>query len=143
MGTAGAPHRPTARGHSANKATGRTRPVRQNLAPAEAAAGALRASALDLVALGRAHLGDGAAGSLPRGLAEEMRRPVPGADPGVLADGWGLGWGLFRHGDTLWFGHDGNAQGTSCFLRADPATGTVVGFTANAGTGTELWHELT
>ncbi len=143
IGTAGAPHRPTARGHSANKATGRTRPVRQNLAPAEAAAGALRVSALDLVTLGRAHLGDGAAGLLPHELAEEMRRPVPGADPGVLADGWGLGWGLFRHGDTLWFGHDGNAQGTSCFLRADPATGAVVGFTANAGTGTELWNELT
>ncbi|MGP3945001.1 serine hydrolase domain-containing protein [Streptomyces sp. 6N106] len=143
IGTAATPHRPTARGHSANTATGRTRPVRQNLAPAEAAAGALRASALDLVALGRAHLGDGPRGVPPHELAEEMRRPVPGADPGVLADGWGLGWGLFRHGETLWFGHDGNAQGTSCSLRADPATGVVVGFTANAGGGTELWNELT
>ncbi len=143
IGTAAAPHRPTARGHSANKATGRTRPVRQNLAPAEAAAGALRVSALDLVALGRAHLGDGPAGLPPRELAEEMRRPVPGGDPGVLADGWGLGWALFHRGDTVWFGHDGNAQGTSCSLRADPATGTVVGFTANAGSGTELWNELT
>lgn len=142
IGGAGAPHRPIASGHSANKATGRTRPVRQNLAPAEAAAGGLRASALDLLALGRAHLGDGPPGSLPRELARQMRRPVPGADPGVLADGWGLGWALFRRGDTLWFGHDGNAQGTSCSLRADPATGTVVAFTANAGSGTELWQEL-
>lgn len=143
IGVAGPPHRPTARGHSANTATGRTMPVRQNLAPAEAAAGALRAGALDLVALGRAHLGDGSPGSLPRDLAKEMRRPVPGADPGVLADGWGLGWALFRRGEALWFGHDGNAQGTCCHLRADPATGVVVAFTANAGSGTGLWDELT
>ncbi|MET8010139.1 serine hydrolase domain-containing protein [Streptomyces sp. NPDC005271] len=139
----GAPgHRPTARGHSANKATGRTRPVRQNLAPAEAAAGGLMTSALDLMALARVHIGDGVPRLLPPQLAEEIRRPVPGADPGVLADGWGLGFALFRHEDALWFGHDGNAQGTSCHLRADPRTGVVVAFTSNAGSGTEMWHEL-
>ncbi|MET7902486.1 serine hydrolase domain-containing protein [Streptomyces sp. NPDC005336] len=142
IGTSGAPHRPAARGHSANKATGRTRPVRQNLAPAEAAAGALMASALDLVALARVHMGDGAPRLLPPQLAEEMCRPVPGADPGVLADGWGLGFALFRHEDAIWFGHDGNAQGTSCYLRADPRTGVVVAFTSNAGSGADLWYEL-
>ncbi|MEU8827137.1 serine hydrolase domain-containing protein [Streptomyces sp. NPDC048636] len=140
--TAATPRRPVAHGHAGNTATGRTRPVRQNLAPAEAAAGALACSALDLVALARMHTGDGPPGLLPPELAARARRPVPGADPGVLADGWGLGLALFRRDDTLWFGHDGNAQGTSCHLRADPVSGAVVAFTSNASGGTELWYEL-
>lgn len=142
IGAPGAPGRQAARGHSANKASGRTRPVRQNLAPAEAAAGALRGSALDLVALALAHVPCGPGGLLPPELAEEMRRPVPGADPGVLADGWGLGFALFGRDGNTWFGHDGNAQGTSCYLRADPGTGTVVAFTSNSNSGADLWHEL-
>jgi len=142
IGAPGTPKRQAARGHSANKASGRTRPVRQNLAPAEAAAGALMASAPDLVALALAHTSGGPGGLLPPELAEEMRRPVPGADPGVLADGWGLGFALFRQGETTWFGHDGNAQGTSCYLRADPHTGTVVAFTSNSNSGADMWHEL-
>jgi CubicO group peptidase (beta-lactamase class C family) len=142
IGAPGTPRRQAARGHSANKASGRTRPVHQNLAPAEAAAGALMASSLDLVALALAHTQDGSRGLLPPELAEEMRRPVPGADPGVLADGWGLGFALFRQERATWFGHDGNAQGTSCYLRADPHTGTVVAFTSNSNSGADLWHEL-
>ncbi|MFF7651506.1 serine hydrolase domain-containing protein [Streptomyces sp. NPDC007983] len=143
IGAPGTPGRQAARGHSANKASGRTRPVHQNLAPAEAAAGALRASARDLVALALAHTHDGPGGLLPPELAQEMRRPVPGADPGVLADGWGLGFALFQRDAATWFGHDGNAQGTSCYLRADPHTGTVVAFTSNSNSGADLWHELT
>lgn len=142
IGAPGTARRPLAHGHAGNTATGRIRPVRQNLAAAEAAAGALAASALDLVALARVHTGDGPPGLLPPELATYARRPVSGADPGVLADGWGLGLALFRRDDTLWFGHDGNAQGTSCHLRADPASGAVVAFTSNASGGTELWHEL-
>ncbi|MBL1100666.1 beta-lactamase family protein [Streptomyces sp. 205] len=142
VGATGTARRPPAHGHAGNMATGRIRPVHQNLAPAEAAAGALAASALDLVALARAHIGDGPPGLLPPELAARARRPVPGADPGVLADGWGLGFALFRRDATLWFGHDGNAQGTSCHLRADPVSGAVVAFTSNASVGTEMWHEL-
>jgi CubicO group peptidase (beta-lactamase class C family) len=142
IGAPGTPRRQAARGHSANKASGRTRPVQQNLAPAEAAAGALMASAQDLVALALAHTHDGPGGLLPPELAEEMRRPVPGADPGVLADGWGLGFALFQRDAATWFGHDGNAQGTSCYLRADPRGQTVVAFTSNSNSGADLWHEL-
>lgn len=162
-----APARPAATGHSVHPDTGRVRPVRQVLSAAEAAAGALLAGAADLAALGRAHLaavpraaadggaGAGAAGRdgadrpgtpagplLPPGIAEEMRRPVPCADPCGLADGWAPGFALFRRGGTTWFGHDGNAMGTACHLRADPVTGTVVAFTANAGHGTRMWHDL-
>ncbi|MBL1087967.1 MULTISPECIES: serine hydrolase domain-containing protein [Streptomyces] len=140
--TGPAPVRPVARGHSANALTGRVRPVQQTLAPVEAPAGALLASALDLVALGRALTGDGPRTVLTEEDAEEMRRPVPGAHPGVLADAWGLGLALFQDGGPQWCGHDGNAQGTSCFLRAEPDSGDVVAFTSNANSGTALWHEL-
>ena len=140
-----APARPVATGHSVHPDTGRARPVRQVLSGAEAAAGGLLASAADLVALGRAHLGadrEGVRGLLPASIAEEMRRPVPQADPCGLADGWAPGFALFHQGPAVWFGHDGNALGTACHLRVDPGTATVVAFTCNAGNGSQLWHDV-
>jgi CubicO group peptidase (beta-lactamase class C family) len=134
--------RPIAAGHSVNAVIGRTRPVRQSLAAAEAPAGALAVSAVDLVSLGLLHLGSGVPGLLPARYADQMRRPVPAADPFGLADGWGLGLALFRHGTTDWFGHDGNADGTSCYLRIDPAGGRVIAFTSNANTGCGMWRDL-
>jgi CubicO group peptidase (beta-lactamase class C family) len=136
-----APDRPVAAGHARNTASGRPLPVAQNLAPVEAPAGALLAGALDLLALGRALAGRSTA--LPPTAAAEMRRPVRGARPGALADAWGAGAALFRSEDRWWCGHDGNAQGTSCHLRVDPETGTVVALTGNAATATALWRDLT
>ncbi|MFE4475460.1 MULTISPECIES: serine hydrolase domain-containing protein [Streptomycetaceae] len=135
-----APGRPVAAGHALNAATGLPRAVRQNLAPLEAPAGALLASAADLAALGAALVGR--AKVLPPDTAELMRRPEPGARPGALADGWGAGAALYRQDGRLWCGHDGNAMGTSCHLRADPDSGLVVAFTGNAGAATALWREL-
>jgi CubicO group peptidase (beta-lactamase class C family) len=132
--------RPIASGHSANVATGRIRPVEQALQPAEVPAGGVSASALDLVTLGLAHI-DGT-GPLPAAEAEQMRRPIPGADPFGLADGWGLGLALFAHGATTWAGHDGNADGTACYLRFDVDTRSVIALTTNANTGIGLWQEL-
>jgi CubicO group peptidase (beta-lactamase class C family) len=135
--------RAVATGHSVNQAVGgRTRPVRQSLAPAEAPAGALAVSAADLVALGRTHIGAGVPQLLPAAYAEQMRQAVPAADPFGLADGWGLGLAVFRDGGARWVGHDGNANGTSCYLRIDPANGWVVALTTNANTGYGLWQEL-
>ncbi|MTE22327.1 serine hydrolase [Streptomyces sp. TRM43335] len=134
------PTRPIAAGHALNTASGRTRPAHQNLAPVEAPAGALLASALDLAVLGKALAGRSAA--LPSATAARMRRPEPGAAPGVLADAWGLGLALFRQDGRWWYGHDGNAQGTSCHLRAEPDGGMVVAFTGNAGGATALWRDL-
>jgi CubicO group peptidase (beta-lactamase class C family) len=143
LGDAGS-GRPAAGGHSVHPDTGRVRPVRQVLAGAEAAAGAMLASATDLVTLGRAHLdaAGGLSAVVPPAVAEEMCRAAPRADPCGLADGWGPGFALFRQDSATWFGHDGNAMGTACHLRADPASGTVVGFTSNAGNGTALWHDV-
>ncbi|MEV5320348.1 serine hydrolase domain-containing protein [Streptomyces sp. NPDC052687] len=135
-----APARPVASGHALNTATGLLRPAHQNLAPVEAPAGALLASAEDLAALGRAVVGRSTA--LPTAVADRMRRPEPAADPGALADSWGLGLALFRQDGRVWCGHDGNAQGTSCHLRADPDSGVVVAFTGNAGGATALWRDL-
>ncbi|MGH3800117.1 MAG: serine hydrolase domain-containing protein [Pseudonocardiaceae bacterium] len=134
--------RPIATGHSVNTTLGRTRPVEQSLAPAEAPAGALAMSAVDLVALGLMHVGAGFPELLPAADAELMRQAVPGADPFGLADGWGAGLAVFREEATDWVGHDGNANGTSCYLRIDPAGGWVVALTTNAATGSNLWTDL-
>ncbi|MEU2561036.1 serine hydrolase domain-containing protein [Streptomyces longispororuber] len=135
-----APARAIAAGHAVNTATGQLRPARQNLAPVEAPAGALLASALDLAALGGALIGRSAV--LPTAVAAHLRTAVPGAAPGVLADAWGPGLALFHQDGRWWCGHDGNAQGTSCHLRAEPDSGVVVAFTGNAGGATALWRDL-
>ncbi len=128
--------RPIAAGHAVG-ADGRTRPVTQNLTIAEAPAGAIAASAADLVTFGLAHLDIGAS-VLPAEAAAEMRRPEPAADAFGLADRWGLGLALFDD----WAGHDGTADGTWCQLRIDPVNKVVVALTSNASTGASLWTDL-
>ncbi|MEU1038518.1 serine hydrolase domain-containing protein [Streptomyces sp. NPDC005907] len=132
--------RPAAAGHALNTASGRLRAAHQNLAPLEAPAGAVQASALDLAALGKALVGRSAV--LPPAAAAQMRRREAAADPGVLASGWGLGPALFRQDGRWWCGHDGNAQGTSCHLRAEPESGVVIAFTGNAKGATAMWQDL-
>lgn len=140
-GTTPPAHR-LATGHSVNVTAGRTRPVRQSEAPAIAPAGALAVSATDLVKLGMMHVGTGVPSLLPAAQAAMMRQAVPAADPFGLADGWGMGLAVYRHQGADWVGHDGNADGTSCYLRVDPASGWVIALTTNASTGTGLWRDL-
>jgi CubicO group peptidase (beta-lactamase class C family) len=122
-------------GHSAGG-----RPVVQSLTAAQAATGALAASATDLVVLGRGLLG----AVLDRESRDQMCTPVPGAEPFGLADGWGLGLACYKPdspvGRTV--GHDGNGDGTSCHLRMNLDTGTVVALTTNSGGGFALWRRL-
>jgi CubicO group peptidase (beta-lactamase class C family) len=134
--------RPFAAGHSANIATGRIRPVGQSGGAAIAPAGGLALSAEDLIKLGLIHVGPGAPKLLPAAYANQMREPVPCADPFGLADGWGLGLALYRQEAADWVGHDGNADGTSCYLRINPADGWVIALTSNANTGAFLWQDL-
>lgn len=125
-------------GHAVNPTRRRVVPVRQSLTVVDAPAGAIAASALDLVRLGRMLAGNG-----QRLVADEelrqMRAPVPGAEPFGMADGWGLGVALFDGG---WFGHDGTGDGTSCHLRVHPESGTVIALTTNGSTGFPMWREL-
>ncbi|HET9140094.1 serine hydrolase domain-containing protein [Actinophytocola sp.] len=137
-----ATRRQTASGHSVNPALGRIRPVRQSLALVEAPAGAIAASASDLVVLGRLLAGHDDSGLIDAAVLAEMRTPLPGAEPFGVADGWGLGLALFDTDDRVWFGHDGTAEGTSCHLRFEPVSGTVVALTTNGSTGIPMWHEL-
>lgn len=134
--------RQVATGHSVNIAGDRTRPVRQELVPAFAPVGALAVSAVDLVKLGLIHVGPGRPEVLPVAYAKQMRRAVPHADPFGLADGWGPGLAVYWHQPAEWVGHDGNGNGTSCYLRINPAYGWVVAFTSNSNTGAGLWQEF-
>lgn len=144
IGAAGcrSPGRPLATGHSVNTTVSRTRPVTQSLALAEAPAGGLAMSAMDLLTLGLTQLDGLGSALLPTEYVEQMRQAVPSAEPFGLADGWGLGLAVFRHEDTVWVGHDGNADGTACYLRVDPVNGSVVAFTSNANIGLLMWQEL-
>jgi CubicO group peptidase (beta-lactamase class C family) len=139
-------HRPSRRrvatGHSVNTVVGRVRPAQQACTPAEAPAGGLAVSAMDLVSLGLLHGDPGVPALLPAGHAELMRRPVPGAEPYGLADGWGLGLAVFRSGGAEWVGHDGNGDGTACYFRVDPVGGCAVALTSNSNTGYGMWREL-
>jgi CubicO group peptidase (beta-lactamase class C family) len=133
--------RPVATGHSVNPSTGRIRPVEQSLALCEMPCGGLAVSAVDLVTFALMHLG-ATRPLLPPEYAERMRQPVPGAGAFGLADGWGLGLATFFDGDTVWFGHDGNADGTACYLRVEPVTGSAVALTSNANVGLPMWRDL-
>ena len=79
---------------------------------------------------------------LPPAYAEQMRQAITSAEPFGMAEGYGLGLAVFSKG-TVWVGHDGGAEGTSCFVRIDPANGYVVAFTCNANnTGLDMCKEL-
>ena len=122
----------------------RVHPVGQTVTPAMAPAGAIAMSALELLTFGRSLTqapGD-AHGPLSEDTLSVMRMPVQAAEPFGLADGWGLGLAIFRDGDTEWVGHDGTADGTSCHLRVEPRSGTVIAFTSNAGNGADAWAAL-
>jgi CubicO group peptidase (beta-lactamase class C family) len=129
-------------GHSVNRVLGRVRPVRQSLALLDAPAGAVAASASDLVVLGRLLAGAEYQDLIRPEVLEQMRTPAPRAEPFGVADGWALGLALYRDGERWWVGHDGTADGTSCHLRIEPDSGTVVVLTTNGSTGFPMWHEL-
>ncbi len=131
-----------ASGHAVNLGTRRARPVQQSMSVVDAPAGALAASALDLVALGRLLSGNEESTLVKAVDLAEMHTLAKHAEPFGMADGWGLGLALFHHNAVTWVGHDGNGDGTSCHLRINPEDGTVVALTTNAGSGFALWRQL-
>jgi CubicO group peptidase (beta-lactamase class C family) len=131
--------RSTATGHAAAGPDSPPRPVpEQSLAPYEIPAGALALSALDLVRFGRSRI------AVSEGSTGEFRDHLGAArvEPFGMADGWGLGWAAYQRGDRRWSGHDGSVDGTSCHLRVEPGSGTVVALTANADGGRAVWQDV-
>ncbi|WP_037888807.1 serine hydrolase domain-containing protein [Streptomyces viridochromogenes] len=110
------------------------------------AAGGLAGSATDLVRFARLHLARPAdrdhTDLVDPDVLREMGRPVPGPGPYGLAHSWGAGLGLFGRPGSLWLGHDGALDGTTCHLRIRPDDGTVVALTTNSATGVRLWDAL-
>jgi CubicO group peptidase (beta-lactamase class C family) len=103
-------------------------------------ASGLAGTAADLLALCGAHVGRSGFPLLSDELTSQMcRRQSPGtAEDCGLADGWGLGWGLYDG----WIGHDGTLDGTTCHLRTDPATGAAVALLTDGVGGLALGSEL-
>lgn len=142
---AGAPRagRPIVTGHSVNPRSRRMRPVGQSLAMADAPAGAVAASAADLIELARVHtVRERSSQLISAPVLREMRTPVAGAEPFGVADGWGLGLAMYRNRNTTWLGHDGNGDGTACHLRMNRDRGIAVALTTNGSTGSAMWQRL-
>ncbi|WP_159401462.1 serine hydrolase domain-containing protein [Streptomyces sp. NRRL F-5053] len=139
--SAGGP--PLATGHTVT-ATG-TVPVRVDVPAALAPAAALAGTAEDLLTFARLHLDE--RGGAERALLDdegilEMRRPAPDAEPYGLADGWGLGWGLYGARSSPWLGLDAMGGGTTCNLRAQPQEGKVLVLLTDSTAGLSLWRGL-
>ncbi|OJF15797.1 non-ribosomal peptide synthetase [Couchioplanes caeruleus] len=140
--SAGPGGRPVAQGHVVQD---RVLPVPdQSFSPLDEPAVALAASAADLVRLAGVH-DLSASGVLDPAAAGAMLLDQTGdiaVGPFGLADGWGLGWSVFRGADGDWNGHDGSGDGTWSHLRFHRSSGTAVGLATNASTGLALWEDL-
>ncbi|WP_067510178.1 non-ribosomal peptide synthetase [Actinoplanes sp. TFC3] len=133
---------PGAQGHVVN---GRVLTVpEQSFSAIDEPAAGLVATAADLVRLAGVHdparsgvLAPAAAGAMLQDRTGDLA-----VGPFGLADGWGLGWSVYRGAGGDWNGHDGSGDGTWSHLRFDPVTGTAVALNTNANTGLGLWEDL-
>ncbi|MGW7435040.1 amino acid adenylation domain-containing protein [Streptomyces sp. NPDC054849] len=134
--------RPVAQGHVVLE---HVLPVpEQSFSPVDEPAVALAAGAADLVRLAGVH-DRTASGVIDPAAAGAMLHDQTGdiaVGPFGLADGWGLGWSVFRGAGGEWYGHDGSGDGTWSYLRFHPASGTAVALVTNASTGPGLWEDL-
>ena len=112
-------------------------------------AGAVCATAADVVGFARLHLDDGRAAGGDRILSAEsvraMQTPqvaVPGGGRGAFADHRGLAWGIYDWNGRTVVGHDGGTIGQYAFLRAVPDAGVAVALLTNGGNAVELFREL-
>ncbi|RAS70328.1 dipeptidyl aminopeptidase/acylaminoacyl peptidase [Lentzea atacamensis] len=127
---------------------GRTEPVSVWALPRSVGpAGTIFATAADVLAFARMHLGGGITRDGTRVLtgtaAKAMTEKQTGLpDPNALADSWGLGWIRFGWDGQRLVGHDGNTIGQSAFLRLLPEQGLAVTLLTNGGHTRELYLDL-
>jgi CubicO group peptidase (beta-lactamase class C family) len=110
-------------------------------------AGAIVATAADLLLFARMHLNGGvaadgtrvlSAGSTAAMAAHQVELP----DKHLLGDSWGLGWERMDWDGHRLIGHDGNTIGQASFLRMLPEQGLAVALLTNGGNGAKLYEEL-
>jgi CubicO group peptidase (beta-lactamase class C family) len=110
-------------------------------------AGAITATAADLLGFARMHLTGGLAADGTRVLSAESAAAMAAhqadlPDKHTLGDSWGLGWERMGWGGHRLIGHDGNTIGQASFLRLLPERGMAVGLLTNGGNGAKLYEEL-
>jgi CubicO group peptidase (beta-lactamase class C family) len=119
------------------------RPVPCITDPGSSPAGGLAGTAAGLVTLARLFLDDDQRIMPELDVLKQMTRPVAGAEPFGLADGWGLGLACYgTPGRGAWYGHDGAIDGTTCHMRVQPQQGTAVALVTNSATGQGLWDAV-
>jgi CubicO group peptidase (beta-lactamase class C family) len=107
----------------------------------------ITASVGDVLTFARMHLdggrnADGQQVLAPELVAEMQTPQADMANPTRRVDHLGLGWWLCDWGERTVYGHDGNTQGQSCFLRVDPKTRTAAALVTNGRTTATLAAEL-
>jgi CubicO group peptidase (beta-lactamase class C family) len=110
-------------------------------------ASGLAVSAADLLRLVRLHVDGGRAPSgcpmLPPSLVEEMRGGRVHVPDAGFAEAWGLGWALNRDGrGDVWFGHDGDDQGSVAYVRASVEHRFAIAMCANCLPARREWRLL-
>ncbi|UQU67848.1 beta-lactamase family protein [Couchioplanes caeruleus] len=110
-------------------------------------AGAIIATAADLLGFARMHLNQGRAPDGTQVLSAastaamaEFHADLP--DKYTLGDSWGLGWERMGWGRHRLIGHDGNTIGQAAFLRLLPGQGLAVALLTNGGNSRKLYEEL-
>ncbi|MEV4701898.1 serine hydrolase domain-containing protein [Actinoplanes sp. NPDC049316] len=110
-------------------------------------AGAIIATAADLLGFARLHLRQGKAPDGTQVLSAaataamaEFHADLP--DKHTLGDSWGLGWERMGWGRRRLIGHDGNTIGQAAFLRLLPERGLAVALLTNGGNGRKLYEDL-
>ncbi len=135
--------RSAAVGHATYDETVGAEPAKAwHLARATGPAGAIVATAREVIAFARAHL-DGGRGLLSQESAaamteEQIRLP----DPHLIAEAWGLGWILFSRGTPAVIGHDGSTMGQQAYLRIVPDADVAVSLLTNGGNMGALAHDV-
>lgn len=110
-------------------------------------AGAIVASAADVLAFARLHLTGGLAADGTRLLSEasaaamtKHEADIP--DAGGVYDSWGLGWARLGWNGHRLFGHDGNIGGQAAYLRLLPSHGIAVTLLTNGGRAHALYEDV-
>jgi CubicO group peptidase (beta-lactamase class C family) len=110
-------------------------------------AGLITASAHDVLAFARLHLGQGVTPDGTRLVSEAsaaaMQQPqadIPGVDG--RGDAVGLTWRLNRWDDRQIIGHDGSTIGQTAYLRIDPQAGVAACLLTNSAESQGLYQRL-